>query len=232
MSKSKVLIIAALTLGVTSGINAQQQPAAPPQLPQAPNMTFFVTGAGPGKGADLGGLEGADAHCQTLAARHGAGGKTWRAYLSTQEAAGKPAVNARDRIGNGPWQNFKGTVVATSVDDLHSDNNKLSFDNSVTERGFIIPGVGFAQNRHDVLTGSTPEGRAFPAAEDRTCKNWTSSTQGAAMVGHIDRKGLRDDAPARSWNSSHPSRGNDGGCSQADLRGTGGDGLFYCFATQ
>jgi len=232
MSKSKVLIIAALTLGVTSGINAQQQPAAPPQLPQAPNMTFFVTGAGPGKGADIGGLEGADAHCQTLAARHGAGGKTWRAYLSTQEAAGKPAVNARDRIGNGPWQNFKGTVVATSVDDLHSDNNKLSFDNSVTERGFIIPGVGFAPNRHDVLTGSTPEGRAFPAAEDRTCKNWTSSTQGAAMVGHIDRKGLRDDAPARSWNSSHPSRGNDGGCSQADLRGTGGDGLFYCFATQ
>jgi len=232
MSKSKVLIIAALTLGVTSGINAQQQPAAPPQLPQAPNMTFFVTGAGPGKGADLGGLEGADAHCQTLAARHGAGGKTWRAYLSTHEAAGKPAVNARDRIGNGPWQNFKGTVVATSVDDLHSDNNKLSFDNSVTERGFIIPGVGFAPNRHDVLTGSTPEGRAFPAAEDRTCKNWTSSTQGAAMVGHIDRKGLRDDAPARSWNSSHPSRGNDGGCSQADLRGTGGDGLFYCFATQ
>src|SRR5690242_3124282 len=232
MSRSKVLIIAALTLGVTSGINAQQQPAAPPQLPQAPNMTFFVTGAGPGKGADLGGLEGADAHCQTLAARHDAGGKTWRAYLSTQEAAGKPAVNARDRIGNGPWQNFKGTVVATSVDDLHSDNNKLSFDNSVTERGFIIPGVGFAPNRHDVLTGSTPEGRAFPAAEDRTCKNWTSSTQGAAMVGHIDRKGLRDDAPARSWNSSHPSRGNDGGCSQADLRGTGGDGLFYCFATQ
>ena len=232
MSKSKVLIIAALTLGVTSGINAQQQPAAPPQLPQAPNMTFFVTGAGPGKGADLGGLEGADQYCQTLAQRHGAGGKTWHAYLSTQGAEGKPAVNARDRVGKGPWQNFKGTVVATSVDDLHSDNNKLSFDNSVTERGFIIPGVGFAPNRHDVLTGSTPEGRAFPAAEDRTCKNWTSSTQGAAMVGHIDRKGLRDDAPARSWNSSHPSRGNDGGCSQADLRGTGGDGLFYCFATQ
>jgi hypothetical protein len=232
MSKSKVFIVAALAFGVTSGVSAQQQPAAPPQLPQAPNMTFFVTGAGPGKGADLGGIEGADAHCQTLAARHGAGGKTWRAYLSTQEAAGKPAVNARDRIGNGPWQNFKGTVVATSVDDLHSDNNKLNFDNSVSERGFIIPGVGFAPNRHDALTGSTPEGRAFPAAEDRTCKNWTSSTQGTAMLGHIDRKGLRDDAPARSWNSSHPSRGNDGGCSQSDLRGTGGDGLFYCFATQ
>src|SRR6476660_7395432 len=230
MSKSKVFIAAALALGVTSAVDAQQP--APPQLPQAPNMTFFVTGAGPGKGADLGGLEGADAHCQTLAARHGAGGKTWRAYLSTQEAAGKPAVNARDRIGNGPWQNFKGTVVATSVDDLHSDNNKLSFDNSLSERGFIIPGVGFAPNRHDVLTGSTPEGRAFPPGEDRTCRNWPSSTQGAAMLGHIDRKGLRDDAPARSWNSSHPSRGNDGGCSQADLRGTGGDGLFYCFAAQ
>jgi hypothetical protein len=232
MSKSKVLIIAALTLGVTSGVNAQQQPPAPPQLPQAPNMTFFVTGAGPGKGADLGGLEGADAHCQTLAARHGAGGKTWRAYLSTQEAPGKPAVNARDRIGNGPWQNFKGQVVATSLNDLHSDNNKLGFDNSLTERGQIIPGVGFAPNRHDALTGSTPEGRAFPAAEDRTCRNWTSSTQGAAMLGHIDKKGLRDDPPSRSWNSSHPSRGPDGGCSQSDLRGTGGDGLFYCFATQ
>jgi hypothetical protein len=232
MYKSKALILAAVALGVTSGVYAQQQPAAPPQLPQAPNMSFFVTGAGPGKGADLGGVEGADAHCLTLATRHGAGGKTWRAYLSTQEAAGKPAINARDRIGNGPWQNFKGTVVATSVDDLHSDHNKLSFDNSVSERGFIIPGVGFAPNRHDVLTGSTPEGRAFPAAEDRTCRNWTSSTQGAAMVGHIDRKGLRDDAPARSWNSSHPSRGSDGGCSQNDLRGTGGDGLFYCFATQ
>jgi hypothetical protein len=232
MYKSKALILAAVALGVTSGVYAQQQPAAPPQLPQAPNMSFFVTGAGPGKGADLGGVEGADAHCLTLATRHGAGGKTWRAYLSTQEAAGKPAINARDRIGNGPWQNFKGTVVATSVDDLHSDNNKLSFDNSVSERGFIIPGVGFAPNRHDVLTGSTPEGRAFPAAEDRTCRNWTSSTQGAAMVGHIDRKGLRDDAPARSWNSSHPSRGSDGGCSQNDLRGTGGDCLFYCLATQ
>ena len=167
-----------------------------------------------------------------MAQRHGAGGKTWRAYLSTQEADGKPAVNARDRIGNGPWQNFKGKVVATSVDDLHSDNNKLGFDNSLTERGQIIPGVGFAPNRHDVLTGSTPEGRAFPAGEDRTCRNWTSSTQGAAMVGHIDRKGLRDDAASRSWNSSHPSRGPEGGCSQSDLRGTGGDGLFYCFAAQ
>ena len=128
MSKSKVFIGAALALGVSSSVIAQQQTPAPPQLPQAPNMTFFVTGAGPGKGADLGGIEGADRHCQTLAARHGAGGKTWRAYLSTQAADGKPAVNARDRIGNGPWQNFKGTVVATSVDDLHSANNKLGVE--------------------------------------------------------------------------------------------------------
>jgi len=232
MSKSKALLIAAMALGVTAGVHAQQQPAAPPQLPQAPNMSFFVTGAGPGKGADLSGIEGADRHCQTLAERHGAGAKTWRAYLSTQEADGKPAINARDRIGNGPWQNFKGLVLATSVDDLHSDNNKLGFDNSLTERGQLIPGTGFAPNRHDVLTGSTMEGRAFPPGEDRTCRNWTSSTQGAAMVGHIDRKGLRDDAPSRSWNSSHPSRGPDGGCSQSDLRGTGGDGLFYCFAAQ
>jgi hypothetical protein len=232
MGKSRVFILAALAVGVSAGAQAQQQPAAPPQLPQAPNMTFFVTGAGPGKGADLGGIEGADQHCQQLAQRHGAGGKTWRAYLSTQEAAGKPAVNARDRIGNGPWQNFKGETVAQNVDDLHSDNNKLGVNSSLTERGLIIPGVGYAPNRHDLLTGSTPEGRTFPAGEDRTCRNWTSSTQGSAMLGHVDRKGLRDDVASRSWNSAHPSRGPDGGCSQNDLRSTGGDGLFYCFATQ
>jgi collagenase NC10/endostatin len=237
MHKPKTFILAALTLAslaMVSGVEAQQQPAQPaaPQLPQAPDMTFFVTSVGPGKGADLGGLEGADQHCQQLAQRHGAGGKTWRAYLSSQPADGKPTVNARDRIGNGPWQNFKGEIVAQNLDDLHSDNNKLGMSTSLSERGQIIPGVGFAPNRHDVLTGSTPEGQAFPAGEDRTCRNWTSSTQGAAMVGHIDRKGLRDDAASRSWNSSHPSRGADGGCSQSDLRGTGGDGLFYCFATR
>jgi hypothetical protein len=231
MNSTRTVTAAAfVSLFVAGAAMAQQPPAAPPPLPQAPEMTFFVTGAGPGKGADLGGIEGADQHCQMLAQRHGAGGKTWRAYLSTQEAAGKPAVNARDRVGKGPWQNFKGTVVAANVDDLHGDSNKLGFDNSLSERGQIIPGVGFAPNRHDVLTGSTPEGRAFPAGDDRTCRNWTSSTQGAAMVGHIDKKGLRDDAASRSWNSSHPSRGPEGGCSQSDLRGTGGDGLFYCFA--
>jgi hypothetical protein len=190
---------------------AQQPP------PQSPNMTFFVTGAGPGKGADLGGIEGADRHCQELAQRAGAGSKTWRAYLSTQPADGKPAVNARDRIGHGPWQNFKGEVVAQNVDDLHSDNNKLGMQTSLTERSLLIPGVGYAPNRHDVLTGSQADGRAFPAGEDRTCRNWTSTTQGSAMLGHIDRKGLRDDAASRSWNTAHPSRGPDGGCSQADL---------------
>jgi hypothetical protein len=200
--------------------------------PQAPEMTFFVTSAGPGKGADLGGLEGADRHCQTLAQTVGAGGKTWHAYLSTQAAGGGQAVNARDRIGHGPWQNFKKEVVAQNVEELHSDSNKLGMQTSLTERGAMIPGVGYAPNRHDALTGSQMDGRAFPAGEDRTCGNWTSSTRGVAMVGHVDRKGLRDDAASRSWNSSHPSRGPDGGCSQADLRSTGGDGLFYCFAVQ
>ena len=223
-------VIALASQFAASAAEAQQQPAPAPQLPQAPEMTFFVTGAGPGKGADLGGIEGADQYCQTLAQRHGAGAKTWHAYLSTQAADGKPAINARERVGKGPWQNFKGEVVAQNIDDLHGDTNKLGFNTSLSERGQILPGVGFAPNRHDMLTGSTVEGRAFPPGEDRTCRNWTSSTQGAAMVGHIDRKGLRDDAASRSWNSSHPSRGADGGCSQADLRSTGGDGLFYCFA--
>ena len=227
---STCVLAGAASLLIIAAAQAQQQPAPAPQLPQAPAMTFFVTGSGPGKGADLGGVEGADQYCLTLAGRHGAGGKTWHAYLSTQAADGKPAIDARDRIGKGPWQNFKGDVVAASVDDLHSDNNKLGFNTSLSERGQISPGFGFAPNRHVVLTGSTPEGRAFPAGDARTCRNWTSSTQGTAMVGHIDRKGLRDDAASRSWNSSHPSRGPDGGCSQNDLRGTGGDGLFYCFA--
>src|SRR6266567_9476238 len=206
--------------------------AGAPAQAQSADTSFFVTSTPIGNGGNLGGLAGADNQCQTLAQAAGAGAKTWRAYLSTQAADGKPAVNARDRIGKGPWKNFKDEIVAQNIDDLHGDNNKLGMNTSLSERGQIIPGVGFAPNRHDVLTGSTPEGRAFPAGEDRTCRNWTSSTQGTAMVGHIDRKGLRDDAASRSWNSSHPSRGPDGGCSQADLRSTGGDGLFYCFAAQ
>jgi len=226
MRSLKTLAGCIIALGAMSAANAQQQP------PQAPNMTFFVTSNGLGRGADLGGLEGADRHCQQLAARAGAGNKTWRAYLSTQAAEGKPAVNARDRIGAGPWQNFKGEVIAQNLDDLHSDRNKLSMQISLAENGRMIPDGAFVPNRHDALTGSQPDGRAFPAGEDRTCKNWTSSTQGSAMLGHIDRLGLRDDAASHSWNSSHPSRGPDGGCSQNDLKSTGGDGLFYCFAAQ
>jgi hypothetical protein len=228
MSKTKcfaiVASVAVVSLGSTTS-QAQQQP------PQSPNMAFFVTSTGPGKGADLGGLDGADRHCQTLAQAVGAGGKTWRAYLSTQAADGKPAVNARDRIGRGPWQNFKGEVIAQNVDDLHSDNNKLGIQTALTElRGTMVAGVDYTPTYHDILTGSQADGRAFPPGEDRTCRNWTSSTQGSAMLGHSDRKGLTDNAPSRSWNTAHPSRGPDGGCSQNDLRGTGGNGLFYCFA--
>jgi len=198
---------------------------------QSASTTFFVTSAGPGKGADLGGLDGADKHCQSLAASVGAGAKTWHAYLSTQAADGKPAVNARDRIGKGPWQNSKGVVVAKDVADLHSASNNLTKQTALSEKGEVINGRGDTPNRHDALTGSQPDGTAFAAGEDRTCKNWTSSSQGAAMVGHIDRIGLRDDDASKSWNSSHPSRGPDGGCSQADLKSTGGDGLLYSFAT-
>ena len=226
MTRSVVVALAALISAGSVGSQAQQAP------PQSPTMTFFVTSTGPGKGADLGGLEGADRQCQTLAQSAGAGSKTWRAYLSTQAAGNAPAVNARDRIGPGPWQNFKGDVVAQSVEDLHSDNNKLSMQTSLTERGTMLPGVSYTPNYHDVLTGSQADGRAFPTGEDKTCRNWTSSAQGAAMVGHIDRKGLRDDAASKSWNSSHLSRGPDGGCSQNDLRSTGGNGLLYCFAAQ
>jgi hypothetical protein len=192
-------------------------------------MTFFVTSVGTGNGADLGGLEGADQHCQQLAEAVGAGGHTWRAYLSTQAATGQPAVNARDRIGPGPWQNAKGVVIATSVDELHGANN-LTKQTALTETGALVNGRGDTPNTHDMLTGSQPDGTSFAGAEDRTCGNWTlSGAEGAAMLGHHDRQGLDDQPPAKSWNSSHASRG---GCSQEALRGTGGAGLFYCFAAQ
>jgi hypothetical protein len=197
--------------------------SATPAAAQQSGMTFFVTSQGPGKGGDLGGLAGADRHCQALAQAAGAAGLSWRAYLSTQ---GTGAVNARDRMGRGPWKNAKGEVVAQSVDDLHGAGNKIAKQTALNERGEPVNGRGDSPNRHDILTGSQPDGTAFPAGEDRTCGNWTSSDQGSAMVGHHDRIGLRDDAASRSWNSSHPSRG----CSQEALRGTGGDGLFYCFA--
>ena len=204
--------------------------AAPPVSAQSADTSFFVTSNGPGKGGDLGGLAGADRHCQSLAQAAGAGAKTWRAYLSTQAADGQPAVNAKDRIGKGPWTNAKGVIVAKDVADLHSANNNLTKQTALSEKGEVINGRGDTPNRHDVLTGSQADGTAFAAGDDRTCKNWTSSTQGAAMVGHSDRLGLRDDDASKSWNTSHPSRGPEGGCSPSDLKSTGGDGLFYCFA--
>jgi len=215
------LFASAALLAIAAGSSAQAQQS---------NMTFFVTSVGGGKGADLGGLAGADKHCQDLAAASGAGGHTWHAYLSTQSSGGGDAVNARDRIGKGPWTNAKGEVVAKSVDDLHSANNNLTKQTSLNEKGGVVNGRGDNPNMHDALTGSQPDGRAFAAGEDRTCKNYSSSTQGAVMLGHIDRQGLRDDDASKSWNSSHPSRGPDGGCSQNDLKSTGGAGLFYCFA--
>jgi hypothetical protein len=210
-----VATISLLALGLGGSSIAQQA-----------GMTFFVTSTGSGNGADVGGLEGADKRCQQFA---GAGGHTWHAYMSTQAANGQPAVNARDRIGKGPWTNAKGVVVAKDLAELHGQNN-LTKQTSLSEKGEIINGRGDTPNRHDALTGSQPDGTAFAAGEDRTCGNWTSSTKGSAMLGHIDRQGLRDDDASKSWNSSHPSRGPDGGCSQNDLKSTGGDGLFYCFA--
>ena len=188
-------------------------------------MSFFITSKGPGNGAALGGLAGADRHCQSLAASAGAGGKTWRAYLSTSASGGQAAVNARDRIGKGPWSNAKGIQVAKSVADLHSDNNKLGKETSLSENGKVVNGRGDSPNKHDILTGTQADGSAFPGGEDKTCGNWTSSgAEGSAQVGHHDRQG-GGPAPT-SWNAAHGSRG----CGQADLQGTGGDGLFYCFA--
>jgi hypothetical protein len=218
MNKRIVLVVLASAIVVLLGsVEARAQ--------QAADMSFFVTSAGSGKGGDLGGLAGADQHCQALAQAAGAGGKTWRAYLSTQGAG---AVNARDRIGHGPWKNAKGTVIAKDVAELHGKNN-VSKQTALTEKGEMVNGRGDAPNMHDVLTGSQPDGTAFASGDDRTCGNWTKSGQGAAMLGHHDRQGLRDDDASKSWNSSHPSRGPDGGCSQNDLKSTGGNGLYYCF---
>ncbi len=213
-----VIAATALALGWATGVGAQQGGVA--------GMTFFVTSVGSGNGADLGGLAGADAHCQELAAAVGAGG-TWRAYLSTQAADGQPAVDARDRIGSGPWRNVEGVVIAANVAELHGSNN-LTKATALTEQGKPVNGRGDSPNTHDMLTGSQPDGTAFAGADDMTCGNWTrSGAEGAAMLGHHDRMGLKDDAPSKSWNSSHASRG---GCSQTALQGTGGAGLFYCFA--
>jgi hypothetical protein len=187
-----------------------------------PNMSFFITSAGSGNGANLGGLTGADAICQKLATAVGAGNKTWRAYLSSSASGNQTAVNARDRIGKGPWQNAKGVVVAQSVDDLHSPNNKLGKENSLTEKAAMVNGRGDTPNTHDILTGSSSDGRALQG--DLTCNNWMSSGAGSAQVGHHDKQGGGQDP--NSWNSAHASNG----CSQANLVSTGGNGFFYCFA--
>lgn len=189
-------------------------------------MTFFLTSANPGKGADLGGLAGADGYCQTLARTVGAENLIWRAYLSTQGPNGTAGQNARDRIGSGPWQNAKGAVIAKNLDELHSDNNNLTKQTALSEKGEVINGRGDTPNLHDILTGSGMDGRAIASSTDMTCGNWTKSAEGSAMLGHHDRVGLRDDAPSKSWNSSHLSRG----CDMESLKSTGGGGLFYCFA--
>ncbi len=189
-----------------------------------PRMSFFLTSAGPGNGADLGGLAGADRHCQALAASVGSGNRTWRAYLSTSASRGQPAVNARERIGDGPWYNSKGVPIAQDVSDLHSDDNNLTKDTQLNEKGEVVNGRGDTPNRHDILTGSQLDGTAFSGDTDTTCQDWTSSGDGSARVGHHDRTGGGEHPT--SWNSAHGSRG----CSQENLRGSGGDGLFYCFA--
>lgn len=192
------------------------------------DMSFFITSVGSGKGGDLGGLAGADKQCQALAQAAGAGGKTWRAYLSTQAEGGQPAVNARDRIGNGPWQNAMGVTIARNVADLHDGNNNLTKYTALSEKGMMVNARGDQPNTHDIMTGSQFNGMAFPAGEDMTCGNWTrSGAEGGAMLGHHDRAGLDDTIAARSWNASHRSRG---GCSMDALRSSGGAGLVYCFA--
>jgi hypothetical protein len=191
-------------------------------------MSFFITSSNPGNGGNLGGLAGADAYCSTLASSAGVTGKTWRAYLSTTQTEGVPAVHARDRIGTGPWFNAKGEKIADSVDSLHAENN-LNKSTALSEKGEIINGRGDTPNVHDILTGSLADGRASTTAQaDTTCSNWTSSDAGSALVGHHDRVGRDDSAPMKSWNTAHASRG----CSIDALKSTGGGGLFYCFATQ
>lgn len=216
-TRSVVGPLAALSLLAAGAVHMHAQPS----------MSFFITSKGPGEGANLGGLAGADKHCQALAEAAGSTGHTWRAYLSAAPANGQPAVHARDRIGSGPWHNAKGVKVADSVADLHSDKNALSKENSLTEGGAVVNGRGNSPNRHDILTGSGLDGALATGDANLTCDNWTStSADGSAMVGHHDRTG--GGANPTSWNAAHPSRG----CSQANLQATGGDGLFYCFAAK
>jgi hypothetical protein len=215
--------------GAPSGagnVPAKSTEGPPPSVPMGGAksvMTFFVTSRGLGKGGDLGGLAGADAHCQALAEAEKAGDHTWRAYLSTMTTKTEPAVNARDRIGNGPWYNAQGDRIARNLQELHSGDNAINKENAVTERLDPVGGVGDKPNVHDILTGSRSDGTAFAGDQDLTCRNWTSHGEGRAQVGHHDRMGEEENA--NSWNSAHPS----GGCSQSALQSTGGAGLLYCF---
>lgn len=233
MTRTHRIVSSALAVSLLTLAGMAQAQTPPPQ--EKGPFSFFVTSVGSGKGADFGGLAGADAHCQKLAAAVGAGDKTWRAYLSTQAANGQPAINARDRIGTGPWYNVQGGLVARSVSHLHGDvheeariGNALNWRSALTETGAFVKRSGDTPNEHDILTGSTPDGRAFPLdAGDRTCKNYTSSAEdGAVQVGHFDRTG--GVATALSWNSAHPSRG----CSLPKLNSSGGAGYLYCFAAK
>ncbi len=209
---------AALITAIAPRLDSAQTPTA------AQTMSFFITSVGPGDGANLGGLDGADRHCATLAAAAGVTGREWRAYLSATAENGKPAVHARDRIGTGPWYNAKGVLVARDVAHLHSDDNGLGKDGSLNEKGAMVNGRGDTPNQHDILTGSMPDGTLAVDSTDTTCGNWTSNSTGAALAGHHDKQG--GGARPTSWNSAHPTRG----CSQQNLIGTGGNGLFYCFA--
>lgn len=220
LAKNIALIGATVTILSLGGCAMQSSAPANP-------MSFFVTSVNPGKGADFGGLAGADAYCETLAASVGAQGRNWRAYLSTTASAGMPAINARDRIGKGPWKNAKGEIVANNIDELHGIN-RLSKEMSLTEKGDVVSGRGDPVNMHDILTGSTADGRASDAANDTTCGNWTKSGEGSALVGHHDRAGLDESAPAKSWNSSHATKA----CDMDALKATGGAGLLYCFASK
>jgi hypothetical protein len=215
-----VTLAMAAAISVAAGAHFVQAQGAAQAHPQ---MSFFITSVGSGNGANLGGLAGADAHCQNLAKAVGAGNKEWRAYLSTQGAG---AVHAKDRIGSGPWFNSKGVQVAASVADLHSDKNNLTKETQLTEQGTVVNGRGDTPNQHDILTGSNLDGTGFPAGEDHTCSNWTSQDTGSAQVGHHDRQG--GGANPTSWNNAHPSKG----CSQQNLIATGGNGYFYCFAAK
>lgn len=219
--RTSPLTLAGAALAAATLVACTTQPAQ-----TTPPMSFFVTSANPGRGGDLGGLAGADAYCEALAAQADApSGRTWRAYLSTTASDGAAGVNARDRIGQGPWYNAKGALIARDVQALHEANH-LDKETALTEKGEPVSGRGDAINLHDMLTGSMPEGLAVAGPEDTTCGNWSRSGEGSAIVGHHDRQGLDESAPAKSWNSSHATRG----CSMDALRSTGGGGLFYCFA--